>query len=53
MIMLEFSLITVFVTLSNSSSCLEYLVVTEESTEGFTDTTKLSKSMPAFGKINF
>ena len=51
--MFEFLLITVFVLLSKSSSCLEYFVVTEESIEGLTDTTKLSKSMPAFGKINF
>ena len=51
--MLEFPLITVFVVVSNSSSCLEYFVETEESTDGRTETTKLSKSIPTFGKINF
>ena len=51
--MFEFSVIVDFVTLSKSSSCLVYLVLTEESTDGRTETTKLSKSMPAFGKINF
>ena len=44
--MFESPVIVDFVTVSNSSSCLEYLVETEESTEGRTETTKLSKSIP-------
>ena len=51
--MFELPVIVDFVTESNSSSCLEYFVETEESTDGLTETTKLSKSMPTFGKINF
>ena len=42
-----------FVTVSNSSSCLVYFADTEESTDGRTETTKLSKSIPTFGKMNF